>query len=590
MTRKPHIDLHSTKVIWDLTDLYQEISDPAIGRDLDQAKRLALRLNERYSGQLATLSAPELKEVVKGLEEVATISAKLASFSYLNFATQVDNPQAGAFLQKIQEELSQISKQTIFFELEFAKLGDEPARELLDAADLDHYRHFLKNIRRFSHHLLDAKEESLLLEIAPVANSSWNSLFDKVMAQLRFGEKQRAEEEVLNDLYSPRREVRQQAAADLTTGLKSQLHVLGHIFNTILADKMISDRLRSYPTWDCAMHLNNELHESTVTTLVSAVQDRYDIVQRYYRLKQQILELPALHDYDRYAPLPHLPQEQISWPRCQEMVLASFADFSPRMAEIASLFFKNNWIHAPITPGKSSGAFAHPCVPEVHPYVMVNYGGNIRDVSTVAHELGHGVHQYLAAEQGYFNSDTPLVLAETASVMAELVLFHTQMQAIAGEEERRAFVCQKLESIFATVFRQVAMNRFEAAIHEERRARGELAIADFNRHWRKNQAEMFGDSVTLSADYDVWWSYIPHFLASPGYVYSYAFGELLVLALYRLFLDDKASFIDNYETLLAAGGSLSPYELVAPFGVNLDEADFWQGGLTIIDQMLAGIE
>jgi oligoendopeptidase F len=323
---------------------------------------------------------------------------------------------------------------------------------------------------------------------------------------------------------------------------------------------------------------------------VAEVINRYDIVQRYYRLKRGLLDLPELVDYDRYAPLPELPEGSIPWSRCREMVIDSFNEFSPVMAEIGAKFFDRHWIHAPLVEGKRGGAFAHPCVPEVHPYIMVNYSGTLRDVSTVAHELGHGVHQYLAAKCGYYNSSTTLVLAETASVFAELLLFRSQLATIKDRRQKKAFICQKLESIFATVFRQVAMNRFENSIHNARRDKGELADADLASHWLASQRLMFGDSVTLTEDYGVWWSYIPHFLSTPGYVYSYAFGELLVLALYNLYQHDREKFVPIYLELLARGGSGDPYELLKPFAIDLNSPVFWQGGLKIIDEMLKEIE
>jgi oligoendopeptidase F len=380
------------------------------------------------------------------------------------------------------------------------------------------------------------------------------------------------------------------AAEDMTAGLNSQLHIITHIFNTILADKMIADRLRNYPSWASSMNLANELSDDTVAVLVSSVTERFDIVQRYYHLKKKLLGLDTLYDYDRYAPLPHLPDKKIIWQQCQDMVLQAFREFSPKMAEIASFFFDRGWIHAPLLDGKRGGAFAHPCIPNVHPYVLVNFTGNIRDVSTVAHELGHGVHQYLAAQKGYYNSDTPLVVAETASVFAELLVFHSQLALLKSAKERQAFTCQKLESIFATVFRQISMNRFEDRIHTSRREEGELSQQALSSHWRATQEEMFGDAVRLTENYDIWWSYIPHFLHTPGYVYSYAFGELLVLALYNLYKNQGESFVPRYEQLLAAGGSFSPYELVKPFGVDLNDPLFWQGGLATIDSMLSAVE
>ncbi|MGB6971800.1 MAG: M3 family oligoendopeptidase, partial [Desulfobulbales bacterium] len=442
----------------------------------------------------------------------------------------------------------------------------------------------------YAEHQLSQIEEKLLLERAPVGRGSWTTLFEKIMGHIKFGEKQRTEEEVLADLYNPDRMVRQQAALDLTEGLQSQLHILTHVFNTLLADKMITDRLRKYPGWIRSMNLGNELEDKTVEVLIEAVTARYDIPQRYYGIKQKMLGLDELLDYDRYAPVPHLPDKKISWAEGKTMVLDAFAQFSPRMAEIAGYFFDKKWIHAPVYEGKRGGAFAHPCVPEVHPYVLVNYTGNLRDVSTVAHELGHGVHQYLAAENGYYNSNTTLVLSETASVFAELLVFNSQLALLDRKEERNAFICQKLESIFATVFRQISMNRFEDKVHKARRDQGELKTEEVTDIWLRTQRQMFGDSVTLSQNYGIWWSYIPHFLHTPGYVYSYAFGELLVLALYARYKNEGGAFVPKYLDLLSAGGTQTPYMLLEPFDVNLDDPGFWNDGLKIIDEMLAMIE
>jgi oligoendopeptidase F len=353
---------------------------------------------------------------------------------------------------------------------------------------------------------------------------------------------------------------------------------------------MITDRLRRHSSWVSSMNLRNELQDKTVDILIESVTSRYDLVNRYYRVKRQLLGVDRLEDYDRYAPLPSLPTQKIDWPSCKKIVLSSFAAFSPQMAEIAEMFFTRNWIHAPLSTGKRGGAFAHPCVPEVHPYVLVNYTGSLRDVSTVAHELGHGIHQVLAASQGHFNSDTPLPLAETASVFAELLVFNSQLELLDDAQERRAFICQKLESIFATVFRQTAMNRFEHLMHEGRRQHGELSSEQLSEYWLSTQRKMFGDSVNLGDDYAIWWSYIPHFLSTPGYVYSYAFGELLVLALYGIYMQEGESFVDKYLQLLSAGGSTSPYDLLQPFEIDLDSPAFWQKGLNVIEEMLTRVE
>ncbi len=579
--------LKSEKIIWQLTDLYNGLNDPKITDDLSSCQKEAEDIEKSYKNRITELTAIELAELVARLEKLSTTKGRLSTFAFLSFTTQTQNPDAGALLQKIREEGSKTSKHTVFFELEWSAAPAVWANTILDDAELSHYRHYLATMRRYAPHLLSLPEETLLLEIAPVGRGAWNLLFDKVMGHLKFGEKQRTEEEVLTDLYDVDREIRQQAATDLTEGLKANLHIFTHITNTLLADKMIDDRLRKYPDWLSSMNLYNELQDKTVKTLVDAVSSRYDIVSRYYIFKKGLFNLQDLMDYDRYAPLPHLPDQEVLWPEAQELVLKAFGNFSPQMAEIAQMFFQHQWIHAPILEGKRGGAFAHPCTPDVHPYVMVNYTGNIRDISTVAHELGHGIHQYMAAERGYYNSDTPLVLAETASVFAELLLFNYQLNLLKDKQQRVAFIGQKLESIFATVFRQTAMSRFEELSHNARRQQGELGSEEISKLWRSTQEDMFQGSVKLSDNYDIWWSYIPHFLNSPGYVYSYAFGELLVLALYNLYKTEGTSFVPRYIELLKAGGSSSPYELLKPFNVNLDDPEFWQGGLKVIDAMLA---
>lgn len=339
------------------------------------------------------------------------------------------------------------------------------------------------------------------------------------------------------------------------------------------------------------MNLDNEIDEKIVTALVEAVKNRYDIPQRYYRLKKELLGYDELFDYDRYGPLPFSSKKKISWDKGKEMVLKAYKDFSPEMMDIALNFFDGKWIHAPIMPGKRGGAFSDPVTPDVHPYVMINYSGNNRDVQTLAHELGHGVHQYLAGrKQGYFNSRTPLIMAETASVFGEMLVFRSQLERAEGRHEKLSLLCNKLEEIFATVFRQIAMNRFEDAIHRERRSIGEMSAARFGDLWIDTNKEMFGDSVTLTDDYSIWWSYVTHFLEAPGYVYAYAFGELLVLSIYKIFMEEGKSFVPRYLNLLASGANGSPSQLLADFGVRLDDPGFWYEGLDIIDKMLKEAE
>ena len=582
--------LGTEDVIWDLNDLYESTEDTLITDDIDLCEQEAELIEQNCANKLAELEPAVFARTIRRIERIAENLGRIGTYAYLNFSTQVTNPEAGAFLQYVTETASRINRRLVFFTLEWSRMDEDAAAKFLEFPETNTYRHYLEKIRNRAQHLLSGAEEKLLIEIEPVGRNSWTTLFEKVLGHQYFGKQRRSEEEVLADLYNPNREVRSQAAVDLSSGLREQLHIFTHIFNTLAADKMIDDRLRSYSAWDHSMHLENELSPATVDTLIESVTSRYDVVARYYGLKKKLLGLDILYDYDRYAPVPGMAEMEISWAECKKMVLDAFAGFSPEMAEVASGFFENRWVHAPVLQGKQGGAFAHPCVPDTHPYLLVNYTGNLRDVSTVAHELGHGIHQVLAAKQGMLNSDTPLVLAETASVFAELLVFKAQLALLEDPAAKKAFICQKLESIFATVFRQVSMNRFEDAMHTSRREQGELSADQLSALWLKTQKPMFGDSVELTEDYGIWWSYIPHFLNSPGYVYSYAFGELLVLALYACYQQEGEPFVEKYINLLAAGGSKNPAELVAPFGIDLESKDFWNGGLNIIEQMLTEVE
>lgn len=582
--------LQTTDITWKLSDLYSGVDDFAIDSDISWCEAEATSIRKNYYQKMDGLTSEEFLQLVTRIETLDCKISRLATYSFLNFTTQMGNAEAGALDQRIKEVAARCGTETVFFELEWNNLTDEQAERFSSDKLTQKYHHFLSSLRKHRPHQLTEAEEKILLEKEVSGRRSWTTLFNKVLSSYKFGKEQRTEEEVLTDLYSESREIRRTAADELTEGLQANNHILTHIFNTLAADKMVMDKLRHHKSWVSSMNLDNELKDSTVDTLVTAVTCRYDIVKRYYRVKKDILGLDTLEDFDRYAPLPSLPSTKVTWPACTEIVLSSFAAFSPDMAKIAADFFDKRWIHAPIGQGKRGGAFAHPCVPEVHPYVLVNYTGNLRDVSTVAHELGHGVHQVLAAAKGHFNSDTPLPLAETASVFAELLVFNNQLELLVNKEERRAFICQKLESIFATVFRQTAMNRFEELMHEGRRTHGELSSEQLSEYWLATQQAMFGDSVRLREDYSIWWSYIPHFLSTPGYVYSYAFGELLVLALYGRYKKEGEPFVQKYMELLSAGGSLSPYTLMEPFDIDLDDPTFWQDGLDVIEQLLVEVE
>lgn len=574
-------------IFWDLTHFYTNIVDQKITEDINNINNKVSSFSIKYQGKIKEIDANKLFELISEHEEICQRISRINSYAYLNFATQTNNDDAGAFLQKIQEIISLWKKDLLFFNLEWSDLDEDLANNLIKNPIVVKYRHHLEKIRNYKPYLLSEKEERLLAEFSPVTANSWVKLFNKIISQKKFGKTGKTEEEVLSNLYKPKREVRIRAAQEFTDGLSSEIHVLTHIFNTILGDKMIRDRVRRYPTWISSMNLDNEIKDTNVEVLVNAVQSRYDIPQRYYRLKKTLLTYDELFDYDRYAPLPSSSNKVLTWDQARNIVTKAYYEFSPEVGEIVQRFFTEKWIHAPVLFGKRGGAFAHPTTPDVHPYLLVNYSGTSRNVQTLAHELGHGIHQYLAGKsQGYFNTQVPLTMAETASVFGEMLVFQELLRRSKSQTEKLSLLCTKLEDIIATVFRQTAMNRFENAVHTERRENGELSTEKFSELWITTQKEMFGDSVTLTDNYKLWWSYIPHFLHTPGYVYSYAFGELLALSLYEKYKEEGETFIPKYKELLASGGKDIPSKLLENLGISIDDPNFWLKGLKIIDNLL----
>jgi oligoendopeptidase F len=583
-------EMLAQNIVWQLRTLYESEDDPRIEADGLWCREEADAFSERYRMHMVELTPEELLEAIQRFERFNERAARLISYAYLNFATQTQASAASGLWQAAQEFQSAMHRDTLFFELEWTQMEDEHADAVLSHPSIEPYRHYLQSLRRYRPYLLSESEEKLLAEKEVSCSAPWCTLFDKVLSHQTFGERKRTESEVLSELYHSDRNVRQAAAADLTQGLQEILHILAHIFNSILLHKAVNDRIRGYPHWLKERNLGNEADDTMVDSLVSAASSRYDLVRRYYGLKRKLLGYETLYDYDRYAPLPAMAHTTIPWEDAKRTVLDAYGRFSPEMAGIARRFFDEGWIHAPIQAGKRSGAFAHPTVPGHHPYVLVNYAGNPRDVMTLAHELGHGIHQFLSSRQGYLNSRTPLTTAETASVFGEMLVFHHLLETLQDPRERIALLCSKLEDIFATVFRQIAMNRFEDAIHTRRRASGELDAAAFSALWMETQGAMFGDSVELLDHYRIWWSYIPHFLHVPGYVYAYAFGELLVLALYQQYREAGPSFVPRYLDLLASGGSDAPAALLRPLGVDLVDPHFWELGLHALESLVQQAE
>lgn len=580
---------------WDLNDLYAGPDDPQIDADLDEALAEAKHFAETHRGGLAEISAADLHAAVAELETIHIHATRAAVFSHLLFAADTSDPRHGALLQHVQERSTEIRNLLLFFELEWVAVSDECADAILADEALATRRHFLRALRRYRPHVRSEAEERILEEKANTGARAFSRLFDELVSDMRFqlrrGEDvtELGEEETLALLYHPDREERRAASDALTEGLKQNARPLAFVFNTLLQDKAVEDRLRTYSTPIAARNLSNEIEGAGVESLLSACVARYPLVARYYRLKARILGLERLEDYDRYAPV-NSETELLPFDQARSIVLAAYGDFSEEMAQVAGQFFEHRWIDAELRPGKRGGAFCASTIPDAHPYVLLNYTGNLRDVMTVAHELGHGVHQYLARGHGLFEQDTPLTTAETASVFGEMLVFRRLVREESDPKIRLALLCGKLEDAFATVFRQVAMTRFEETLHAARRSEGELPIDRINELWMAANEPMFGDAVHLRDDYAWWWLYIPHFVHSPFYCYAYAFGELLVLALLHRYDAEGDAFVPRYLDLLRAGGSQSPEALLAKVGLDIADPAFWDGGLTLLEGMVADAE
>lgn len=578
-------------VRWDLSHLYA--TPDALRTDLARTLDEASALEAAFAGRLATLATDELAAFFQRLEAVHDAMGRAYTYAFLAWATNTLDADAGALLQEVKEAYATFSRQLVFVEVEWAALDEDAARRRYDAPEMARYRHYLEVQTERRRHVLSEKEERVLITADLTGRGAWTRFFDQALAAATFelrGETM-SETDVLAKLHSDDRSLRRDAAEALTAGLERLAPTLAYVFNTVLLDKAEHDALRGFDTWVSARNASNEVDDAVVEALVASVTARYDLAQRFYRLKARLLGVEEMADYDRYAPLPQASGEW-SWEAAKESVIASYKAFRPKAGQVVARFFDERWIDAPAAVGKRGGAFSHSAVPSAHPYVLMNFTGRVRDVQTLAHELGHGLHQYLAREQGVFHADTPLTTAETASVFGEMLTYQRLLQTLDDPKERLALMVAKLDDTMATVFRQVSMNRFEHAIHTARRAEGELSADRFGELWMTTQTALYGDSVALGVHYRRWWSYIPHFLHTPGYVYAYAFGELLVLALYARYeaASDMAAWAEAYLDLLRAGGSDYPHVLVAKLGVDLQDPSFWNGGLDLIERMIADAE
>ncbi|HYG77365.1 MAG TPA: M3 family oligoendopeptidase [Planctomycetota bacterium] len=587
----------SPKVHWNLSDLFSGINDPRIEQNIAEQKRRAEEFAKKYRGRINSpdLTAATLADAIAEYESISQESAKPGNFAGLLFACNSKDPEIGAFMQKMQEKGTELSIILMFFELELLAADEALMTRLTADVRLAPYRHYITTARAFRSHTLSEPEEKIMEELSNTGGRAFCRLFTEVTSNAKF-KVQKADgtieeltqPEVLARLRNPDREVRRRASEGFTNGLRENGRVLTFIFNTLLQDKATRDRLRKHTSPEESRHLSNELDNQTVETVVSAVEKNAVMVARYYRLKRKLLNLPELTHYDRYAPL-FDTAERIPWDEGRDIVLGALGEFSPVVKSTAEEFFTGNWIDAEVRPGKRGGAFCSYITPDLHPYVMVNYLGKMDDVSTLAHELGHGVHASLSRGQSYFNFHGTLPLAELASTFAEMLVFE-KLQKRASAKDRLALYADKIEGAFATIFRQSVMYRFEQDIHRHRREKGELTAEQFGDYWQKRQQSMFADSVVLGEDHKLWWSYIPHFIGSPFYVYAYSFGELLVMALFQQYKRKGGGFAEEYVTLLKKGGSLSPQELMQSVGIDIKDPAFWQGGLDVLGEMVREFE
>jgi oligoendopeptidase F len=576
---------------WNLEPLVEGEGAEGVERLLAQASELASSLQARYAGHIGELDADELAEAMRQLERVQDLAGRAASYAGLSFSTDTADPVRGALLQKAEELSTELETKLLFFELEWAALEDEHAERLLGTESLEPWRHHLRSARRYRPHLLSESEERILAEKSISSQSAWGRLFSEQVAALRvqLDGKEISLEVALSRLQSPDRDVRRTAAEAVSATLEPGLRTRAFIYNTLIHDKGVEDRLRSYPHWLASRNLDNEASDESVDALIQAVRQRYDMPQRWYRLKAKLLGLDRLADYDRVAPL-GTEDTTFSFGEARDLVLDTYNAFSPEAGEITRRFFEERWIDAPVRPNKRGGAFCSYAVPSAHPYVLLNYTARRRDVLTMAHELGHGLHAAMSARQGIFHYSTPLTLAETASVFGEALVFGRLLDGSSDTATRLGLLAERIDGSVATVFRQMAMNRFEYLAHTRRRAEGELSVARLGEFWTESQREMFGDSVQMSDGYKIWWSYIPHFINVPGYVYAYAYGQLFALSAYRRYLDQGESFVPRYLELLAAGGSRSPEELAAIVDIDLADPGFWDAGLALVEEQLAEAE
>jgi oligoendopeptidase F len=587
----------ATLPVWDLSDLYADMDAPEVKRDLERAAELSEAFEARHKGKLAELAGAEeggaqLAAAIADFERIEEIIGRLGSFAGLVYSGDTSDPARAKFYGDLQDRLTTISTHLLFFTLELNRLDERLLERALQEPALAAYRPWIEDLRLERPYQLDDTIERLFHEKSVTGRSAWNRLFDETLAGLRFEVDGKALtlEQTLNHLVDPDEARRRAAAEALAATFKQNLRLFTLITNVLAKDKSISDEWRGFKDVAAARHLSNRVEPEVVDALVTAVRQAYPrLSHRYYALKARWLGKQQLEHSDRNAPLPEAINRAVPWEEARETVLSAYRGFAPEMADIAGRFFDRHWIDAPTRPGKAPGAFAHPTVPSVHPYVLLNYQGKVRDVTTLAHELGHGVHQVLAAGQGLLMAQTPLTLAETASVFGEMLTFRSLLDRAESALERKIMLAGKAEDMLNTVVRQVAFYTFERRVHLERRD-GELTAERLGEIWLEVQSESLGPAIRLGPGYETFWTYIPHFVHSPFYVYAYAFGDCLVNSLYAVYQRAEGGFQEKYFAMLRAGGTKRHKDLLAPFGLDAGDPGFWQMGLSVIEGLIDELE
>ena len=578
---------------WNLNDLYPSPKAEALTRDLTEAETAAKEFHQAYQGKLSGLSGADLARAIARFEAIQETLGLVMSYAQLVYSGDMSDGEIGRFYQSMQERTTTVSSELLFFTLELNRLDDETLEaKLKDSSALAHYGPWLRDLRVLRPHQLSDDIERLLHEKYVTGRAAWTRLFDETMANLRFplDGKDLTSAEILHKLSDRDGAVREAAAKSFGKVLNENLRTFGLITNTLAKDKAIEDQWRNFARPVSSRNLANLVEDEVVEALVSAVRDAFPrLSHRYYALKAKWMGKKLLPYWDRNAPLPEDDDQTIVWDEARETVLNAYYSFSPELAAVGKTFFDNGWIDAPVRPGKAPGAFAHPTVPRAHPYLLLNYQGRTRDVMTLAHELGHGVHQVLASNQGHLMADTPLTLAETASVFGEMLTFQAMLKSESTAERRKVMLASKVEDMLNTVVRQIAFHEFERRLHDAR-AETELTIEEIGEIWMAVQQESLGPAIAFDDAYRAYWAYIPHFIHVPFYVYAYAFGDCLVNSLYAVYQDASEGFAERYLDMLRAGGTKRHKELLEPFGLDASDPDFWARGLNMISGFIDELE